>query len=89
MNACITFRPDGVGECLYTEVINLSDIGALHVERATTIEFDDAAQFWIVRDNAGQPLFNHPSRQTCLDWEQEHYGEGRHHEEKEQCDSKS
>ena len=42
------------------------------MQRATTIEFDDARQLWIVRSPDGREMFTHPRRQTCLNWEREH-----------------
>ena len=68
----IIFTPDGQGRCLYAEAIALSEIGRLSLRRATTIEFDDASQNWVVRDPDGTKLFSNPSRQVCLDWEREH-----------------
>jgi hypothetical protein len=67
--SAITFTPDGLGHALYTEAVDLAAIGALSVRRATSIEFDDARQYWRVRDPSGFALFNSPSRQLCLDWE--------------------
>ena len=69
MNIAITFTPDGRGHALYTEAVDLSEIGPLAIQRATTIEFDNNSQYWRVRDPTGFPLFNSPSRQSCLDWE--------------------
>ena len=71
--ASIVFKPDGTGRCLYTEVIDLSCLGRLKVERATTITFDNRLQAWRVKDRTGFPLFTSPSRQTCLDWEKEYF----------------
>jgi len=68
----ITFTPDGTGHTLYTEAIDLAAIGPLAIERAITIEFDNKTQYWRVRDPAGFPMFNSPSRQECLDWERQH-----------------
>lgn len=68
----IIFTPDGKGRCLYSEIIDLSGIGPLSMRRATTIEFDNAIQHWVVRDPDGTELFSNPSRQVCLDWEREH-----------------
>ena len=65
----ITFTPDGLGHALYSECIELGRIGPLTVKRATTIEFDNQAQMWRVKDRTGFALFNSPSRQECLDWE--------------------
>lgn len=65
----LIFTADGRGCCLYTEAINLSDLGKLTVSRATVIEFDNKAQYWRVLDPDGFPMFNAPSRQECLEWE--------------------
>ena len=69
----LTFTSDGLGHGLYTEVVDLSLIGELRIERATTIEFDNSAQYWRVRDNTGFAMFNSPSRQKCLDWERQYF----------------
>ncbi len=68
----LIFTPDGNGRCLYAEVIDLAGIGPLTLRRATTIEFDDRRQCWIVRDLDGRRLFKNPSRHVCLDWERRH-----------------
>ena len=68
----LTFTPDGQGHALYTEAIDLNRIGALSIQRATHIEFDNSAQYWRVRDQTGFAMFNSPSRQECLDWERRH-----------------
>lgn len=75
MIATLVFATDGIGYGLYTEAIDLSSLGRLRVERATTIEFDNQVQQWRVRDVHGKPLFEAISRQRCLEWEQEHYGD--------------
>ena len=68
----ITFTPDGLGHGLYTEAIDLGQIGPLVVRRATTIEYDNHSQYWRVKDRTGFCLFNSPSRQECLDWERQY-----------------
>jgi hypothetical protein len=68
----ITFTSDGAVRCLYTELIDLSSLGALEIVRASSIEFSNRAQRWTVRSVEGAVLFTDPSRQACLDWEQEH-----------------
>ena len=70
----ITFTPDGTGRTLYTEVIDLAQLGRLSIDRATNIEFDNTAQCWRVYDPAGLPLFNAPTRELCLAWEAEYLG---------------
>ena len=67
----LTFDTDGKAHGLYTEAIPLHTLGRLSIRRATTIEFDDASQCWVVRDLMGGHLFHHPSRQLCLDWERD------------------
>ena len=71
--AVLRFNPDGTAQGLYTETIPLHTLGRLRVQRASTIEFDDAAQQWVVRDLVGGHLFHHASRQQCLDWEREFF----------------
>ena len=70
--AVITFTPDGTGRCIYTEVLDLNQVGWLSIARATNIEFDNAAQYWRVKDLDGFALYNSPSRQECLDWEHQY-----------------
>lgn len=70
--ADIIFTPDGNARCLYTEAIDLAGIGRLSMRRATTIEYDNVRQHWVVRNPDGIELFSNPSRQTCLGWERTH-----------------
>lgn len=68
----ITFTPDGLGHGLYTEAIDLGQIGPLTIKRATTIEYDNNSQYWRVKDRTGFRLFSSTSRQECLDWERQY-----------------
>ena len=70
--AVLCIRPDGVIRGLYTELIDLHALGPLKVRRATSIEFDHPGQGWRVFDPRGRGLYFSPSRQTCLEWEQQH-----------------
>ena len=65
----LTFQPGGTVTGLYTEAIPLAALGALHIQRLTSIEFNDSTQQWEVKDRAGTLLFAHPSREQCLTWE--------------------
>ena len=69
----LKFNPSGLGECLYTELIDLSSIGSLDVRRATTVEFNREKQEWEVRDLNNALLFTNKSRAVCLAWEQQHF----------------
>ena len=71
--AVLTFNPDGTAQGLYTEAISLCALGRLRVKRASTIEFDDASQEWVVRSPEGARLYQSPSRQQCLDWERGYF----------------
>ena len=68
----IVFTPQGLGRCLYTEAIDLSRIGKLSVERAISVEFDNKLGAWRAKDRNGFALFTAPTRQECLDWEQQY-----------------
>jgi len=57
---------------LYTEVIDLTQLGRLQVRRATTITFDNAAS--LAREGPDRvSLFTSPSREKCLEWEQAYF----------------
>ena len=69
----LTFDPSGNGHGLFTEAIDLSSLGSLEIVRASQIEFIHPTQEWEVTSTEGLPLFHHPSRQACLDWEQQYF----------------
>ena len=69
----ISFDGKGEGHCLYTEAVDLSSIGNLHITRASTIEFNEGEQRWEVRSTEGQLLFHNRSRSVCLAWEQQQF----------------
>jgi len=73
MNAAILkFDGEGNGHCLYTELIDLRQLGHLQISRASTIEFNNQKAEWEVKDMNNQLLFQNPSRSVCLAWEQQH-----------------
>ena len=69
------FAPDGTGAGLYTEVIDLQQIGRLDMSRASHIEFNSESQQWEVYDFTGHWLFADPSREACLHWERRHFNQ--------------
>ena len=71
----LTIQPGGIVTGLYTEAIPLGELGALHVERLTNIEFNDSTQQWEVTDRQGNRLFADPSRAACLEWEHAHFNQ--------------
>ena len=71
-SAVINIRPDGTMQCLWTDNLPLHDFGELHVNRASTIEFDGDAQMWEVRmEGSNAVVFRHASRAICIAWEVE------------------
>jgi len=71
----IHFNPDGTGAGLYTELIDLREIGSLEVVRASEIEFNETTQQWEVFGYTGNRVFTDPSRETCLRWERQHFNQ--------------
>jgi hypothetical protein len=75
VKAVMTFGDDGTAQCLYHELIDLHELGHLACERASVIEFDQATQQWQVKlPDGDEVLFQHSSREACLDWEREELG---------------
>lgn len=72
MKTTLRFQADGgLIDCLYTEAIDLRELGKLQVTRATDIRFDEPSQQWEVHEAASdRVLFSNPSRDECLAWEQ-------------------
>jgi hypothetical protein len=69
----LTIDHDGTGRCLYSELIDLRALGSLTCQRASHIEFDARQQDWkVLAADRRRVLFRDPSRQACLDWEQDH-----------------
>lgn len=73
MVASLVFTTDGTGHGLYSEAIDLTRLGRLRIERATTVEFDNRQQVWRVKDRKGFALFTSPSRESCLAWERQYF----------------
>ena len=59
---------DGAGHvrCLYTEVIPLASLGRLQVQRASTVEYDNARQGWTVTFPWGVHLEGFATRAAAL-----------------------
>ena len=72
VESIIDFSEEGLGECLYTEAVDLRSLGKIQCRRASYIEFNPRTQEWEVTDaESNKILYSHPSRQTCIEWEKE------------------
>jgi hypothetical protein len=63
---------------LHTDAFPLDALGRQHMERASTIEFNETTQQWEVRlpprfGPLVYVLFTNASRERCLDWEREFF----------------
>lgn len=68
----LTFDTHGTVRGLYGEAIDLRALGPLSLRRASFIEFNHTTQQWEVCSSRDRRLlFTHPSRDTCLTWEEE------------------
>jgi hypothetical protein len=75
MSQTLRFSPGGHIDCLYTEAIDLRELGRLQVFRATDIRFCERTQLWKVRcATTGKLLHCDPSREACLTWESANLG---------------
>jgi len=71
----LNFDSEGIGHCLYTEILNLTAIGPLEIARASNIEFNIKTQLWEVRSVKGEVLYTNASRQLCLEWEHQYFNQ--------------
>jgi hypothetical protein len=70
MKTTLRFDSGGQVECLYTEAIDLRELGKLTITRATDIRFEESSQQWKVHEaETDTVLFSNPSRSECLVWE--------------------
>jgi hypothetical protein len=72
ITSVIRFDRQGDGHCLYTELIDLHQLGSLQVKRASVIDFNNQSQRWEVRSLSAKVLFFSKFRHVCLEWEQQH-----------------
>ncbi|MDB6017690.1 MAG: hypothetical protein JWR19_2179 [Pedosphaera sp.] len=72
LNHILTVHENGDISTLWTEAIPLEAIGTMEINRASTIEFNQAKQEWEVRfSNSEAVVFSDKSRAACLAWEVE------------------
>ena len=66
----INIAESGAISCLWTEVLPLNEIGTLHVQRASNVEFNPTTQMWEVSLCGSDRVdYTNPSRAVCIAWE--------------------
>ena len=68
----LSFHPNGTVTGLWTELIDLHQLGEVQIERASNIEFNNATHRWDV-EIKGEVVFSDPSRDCCLEWEHDYF----------------
>jgi hypothetical protein len=69
----LTFDHSGTGSCLYSELIDLTQIGALQIRRASTIKFNNDTQRWELKNLKGKVVFFSKFHHACRAWEEHHF----------------
>lgn len=74
----LEITPDGNIRCLYTDEVDLFQLGRLQVSRASHIEFDNDLRRWTVTSTkTSKRLHLARTREEALDWECQYYSPGR------------
>jgi hypothetical protein len=70
--------PDGRIRGLWTDDVQLGELGCLHVRRASHVEYDENLQRWTVRPvhAPGRVLHSSCSRAAALTWEHAYFSPG-------------
>jgi hypothetical protein len=84
MKLIFEITPEGNLHGLYTDDVNLFDIGRVtNVHKASNVEFNESKQCWQVLSLDGEVLYENTSREKAVEWEIEvfspggkHYGKG-------------
>lgn len=70
----IRFDQDGTGHCLWSEAIPLAELGTLHIEPISRIDYNNLSGFWEVKIDGTTRYWNR-SRNACIDWEINHFNQ--------------
>ena len=64
----ICIRPDGSIKGLYTDDLPLAELfgGGMSCYRASSVEWDNARQEWVVRTPDGTEIASGPNREQCI-----------------------
>jgi len=76
----VEFDENGDIMTLYTDEIDLYELGVIgEVRRASQVEFDGAAQEWMVLTPGGEVVHRNKSRERAIEWEIRNFGPGGPH----------
>lgn len=72
--------PDGDVECLWTDEIDLFDVGQItNVRKASNVDFNESEQMWEVSSLDGEVLHQNKNRELAIDWEIVNFSPGGKH----------
>jgi hypothetical protein len=73
--SALVISPDGTVSGLYTDAVDLHSIGRdMHAKRASTVEWSDTRQEWVVEVD-GAEIAAGTSREACIQAEVEFFAE--------------
>jgi hypothetical protein len=73
----VEFDENGDAVTLYTDEIDLYELGVIgEVRRASTVEFDEAGQEWMVVTPNGEVVHRDRNRELAIAWEIRNLGPG-------------
>ena len=77
MKAVLDIDQIGDVHCLYTDNINLFDIGRVtNIRKASNVEFNEEEQTWEVLSLDGKVLYRNKNREEAIDFEIEVFSPG-------------
>jgi len=74
----IEIDSDGNIQTLYSDEVDLYALGEVHnVRRASSVEFDEANQEWmVIQASTGKIVYRNKSREQAISWEIKELGVG-------------
>lgn len=70
MKVILDIDQTGDVHCLWTDDINLFDIGRVtNIRKASNVEFNEHKQCWQVVSLDGKVLYENTNREAAIDWE--------------------
>lgn len=77
MKVILDIDQTGDVHCLWTDDINLFDIGRVtNIRKASNVEFNESEQTWEVLSLKGDVLHQNKNREAAIEWEIENFSVG-------------